>query len=81
MGGPMIASATILPRRRIDRRAVLRMLAAGTAWGIVMTAGFAGFALWNCGSLCAEDVAVTAVTTTAAGILTIGPLAAFGANR
>jgi hypothetical protein len=64
--------------RRLDRGAALRMLAAGTAWGIAMTAGFAGLALWDCGTVCPDDVALTAATSIAAGILTIGPLAAFG---
>jgi hypothetical protein len=57
------------------------MLAAGTAWGITMAAGFAGVALWNCGTVCLEDVALTTVTSVAAGILTLGPFAAFGRAR
>jgi hypothetical protein len=81
MGEPlMIASATAV-WTRLDGRAALRMLAAGTAWGGVMAAGFVGFALWSCGAVCLEDVALTTATSVAAGILTIGPLAAFGATR
>jgi hypothetical protein len=55
---------------RLDRHATLRMLGAGSAWGLVMATGFVGYAL--------EEVALTTVTSIAAGILTIGPLAAFG---
>jgi hypothetical protein len=64
--------------RRLDRDATLRMLGAGSAWGLVMATGFVGYALWSCGGVCLEDVALTTVTSIAAGILTIGPLAAFG---
>jgi hypothetical protein len=80
MGGSLMIASAISTATKLwpDRRAALRMLAAGTAWGVVMAAGFAGFALWNCGTVCPEDVALTTVTSIAAGILTIGPLAAFG---
>ena len=63
---------------RLDRHATLRMLGAGSAWGLVMATGFVGYALWSCGGVCLEEVALTTVTSIAAGILTIGPLAAFG---
>lgn len=59
---------------RLTCAAVLRALAAGSAWGLLLTAGFAAMALWNCGVVCLDDVAVTAGTSIAAGILTIGPL-------
>jgi hypothetical protein len=64
--------------RRLDRHATLRMLIAGSAWGVIMATGFVGYALWSCGGVCLEDAALTTVTSIAAGILTIGPLAAFG---
>lgn len=67
--------------RGLDRRAVLRTVAAGTAWGLVMATGFIGLALWNCGVVCLDDVALTTSTSIAAGIFTIGPLAAFGGRR
>jgi hypothetical protein len=78
----MRASAmSIAIGRSLDRRAVLRMLTAGTAWGVVMASGFIGYALWSCGGVCLEDAAVTTATSIAAGILTLGPLAAFGGRR
>ncbi len=73
----MMASAAMWTWR-LDRRAALRMLVAGSAWGVVMAAGFVGYALWNCGGVCLEDAALTTSTCIAAGIVTIGPLAAFG---
>jgi hypothetical protein len=79
----MRASAThAVPwTQRLDRRAALRILAAGSAWGVVMATGFLGYALWSCGGVCLEDVAVTTATSIGAGIFTIGPLAAFGGRR
>lgn len=76
------AAASAAPwLQRLDRRAALRMLGAGSAWGVVMATGFVGYALWSCGGVCLEDAALTTSTSIVAGILTIGPLAAFGGNR
>jgi len=66
---------------RLDRHAALRTLLAGTAWGLVMATGFVGYALWSCGRVCLEDAALISVTSIAAGILTIGPLAAWGGGH
>jgi hypothetical protein len=71
-------AGAVLWTRRLDRHATLRMLLAGTAWGLVMAGGFVGYALWSCGGVCLEDAALVAITSIAGGILTIGPLAAFG---
>jgi hypothetical protein len=81
MGGSLMretAAGTVLWPRRLDRHATLRMLGAGSAWGLVMATGFVGYAVWSCGGVCLEDAALVAITFIAAGILTIGPLAAFG---
>jgi hypothetical protein len=77
----MRASAMSIGMWRRHHGAALRLLAAGTAWGVVMATGFIGYALWSCGGVCLEDAAVTTATSIAAGILTIGPLAAFGGAR
>jgi len=61
-------------RPHLTRALLLRAVAAGSAWGVLLTAGFATGALWNCGIICLDDVAITAGTSIAAGILTIGPL-------
>lgn len=73
-------AAALLPSRfpRPGKGAVLRMAAAGTAWGLALSAGMAGLALWNCGAVCPDDVAMTTLVSVAAGIVTIGPVAAFG---
>jgi hypothetical protein len=76
------AAASAAPwLQRLDRRAALRMLAAGSVWGVVVASGFVGYALWSCGELCIDDVALTTSTSIVAGILTIGPLAALGGGR
>jgi hypothetical protein len=66
---------------RLDRVAMLRWLAAGTAWGLALAAGFYGIALWQCGIPCPDDVALTTLTCVGAGLLTLGPLAAFTTPR
>ena len=63
---------------RLTRAEALRMLTAGTAWGVAMSAGLAGLTLWNCGMICQDDLIKTAVLSIAAGIVAIGPLAAYG---
>jgi len=63
---------------RLTKSAVLRMLIAGTAWGLMMSAGLAGMALWNDGMICLDDTMMTTAVSVAAGILAIGPIAAFG---
>jgi hypothetical protein len=55
-----------------------RMLFAGTAWGAAMSAGIAGMTFWSCDIICMEHVAMTAAISVSAGILAIGPVAAYG---
>jgi len=63
---------------RPTRCAVRRALLAGSAWGVTMGAGLTALSAWDCGGVCLFDAALTTVLSTLAGILTIGPLAAFG---
>jgi hypothetical protein len=75
----MIAAALhrfTLPR--LSRTAVLRGLAAGAAWALIMAAGLTAWSAWRCGGVCLQDVAVISGLSLAAGILGIGPVAAFG---
>jgi Mg/Co/Ni transporter MgtE len=58
--------------------AVRRGVAAGCAWGAIMGTGLTALAFRDCGMICLTDVAMTTGLSMAAGILTIGPLAAFG---
>lgn len=67
--------------RRFDRHAVLRMLAAGTAWGLTFSAGLFALGAPQCALLCPGDLAATTAASVAAGILTIGPIAAFRSRR
>ena len=62
------------------RGALRRGLIAGSAWGIAMGAILIALGAWNCGVVCITDAALTTATAMAAGICTIGPLAAFGAR-
>lgn len=66
---------------RLDRRAMLRWLAAGTAWGLALAAGFFGIAVWQCGVPCPDDIAVVTLTCVGTGLLTLGPFAAFAVPR
>jgi hypothetical protein len=56
---------------------VRRALVAGSAWGLAMGAGLAAFGLWECGTVCLTDAAMTTGISIATGIATIGPLAVF----
>ncbi len=62
---------------RLDRTVLVRGILAGSAWGLALSAGFFGIALWQCGLPCPDDVAITTLISVATGLLTIGPLAAF----
>ena len=64
-------------RLRLNGSDLLRMLTAGSVWGITMSAGLAGMSAWNCGMVCLDDVAMTAATSIGTGILAIGPIAAY----
>jgi Mg/Co/Ni transporter MgtE len=64
--------------RRITPRAAKRALIAGSAWGVIMGAGLAILGLWECGAVCLSDVAMNTLFSVAAGVVTIGPLAASG---
>jgi hypothetical protein len=65
---------------RLDVTALRRMIGAGAAWGLSTTLGLAAWQV-SCGAICLSDIAFTGTLATAAGILTIGPLAAFYPRR
>ena len=65
------------PLPRLTRRTATRAVAAGSAWGIAVAAGFTAYAWASCGVICLDDVLVTGATAVAAGIVSVGPLAAF----
>jgi hypothetical protein len=66
------------PHLTLDRAAVVRGLSAGALWGAAVTVGLTALAYWDCGAVCLGDVLDTAVIGTAAGLVTMGPLAALG---
>lgn len=63
---------------RISRQALWRGLSAASAWGLIMGMGFAALEAWQCGGVCLQDAALTTMLSIGAGILGIGPVAAFG---
>ena len=63
---------------RLTRSEARRMLIAGTAWGAAMSAALTGMTFWNCGMICQDDLIRTTTLSVVAGILAIGPLAAYG---
>lgn len=85
----MTAAISSLPswqsaRRRtlkLTKREVLRAFAAGTAFAVVLTAGFTAMAAWECGGICLPEVADNAMLSFAAGFVGLGPVAAYGGRR
>ncbi|WP_207211375.1 hypothetical protein, partial [Rhodoplanes serenus] len=61
---------------RLDRGALVRMVAAGSAWGLVVSLGLTAARAWSCGTICPDAAALDAVVTAGLGIVTVGPLAA-----
>jgi hypothetical protein len=79
----MTTVASALPahvRSRLapTKRDVFRALAAGLAFGAVLTAGFTAMAAWQCGGVCLPEVIDNAMLSFAAGVLGLGPVAAYG---
>jgi hypothetical protein len=60
-----------------DRTVLLRGILAGSAWGLALSAGLFGIAIWQCGLPCPDDVAFTTLVSVATGIVAIGPLTFF----
>jgi hypothetical protein len=65
---------------RLPAGAVRRALIAGIAWGVPMAALIVARQAWDCGVLCLSEAAVTLAISTAAGVLTFGPLAAIASR-
>ena len=78
----MMQATSALPNFRsriaLTKREALRALAAGLAFGVVLTTGFAAMAAWQCGGVCLPEVIDNAMLSFAAGILGLGPVAAYG---
>ena len=72
----MTAALPALRIPNLPRRIVLRGLAAGTAWVVTLSAGVASLEFYQCGLICPDRIAKTMLVSIAAGLVTIGPLAA-----
>jgi hypothetical protein len=73
----LIQSLALAPREGALRRALI----AGGAWGVAMGAALTWLKFQDCGMVCLSDVAATTALASIAGILTLGPLAAFARPR
>lgn len=67
-------TALTLPQFTLDRARVLRGIAAGIAWGAVVSAALLGLSFHHCGSICLGQIAETTALSVAAGIAAMGPL-------
>ncbi|HVY58749.1 MAG TPA: hypothetical protein VHA77_12930 [Xanthobacteraceae bacterium] len=65
---------------RLSPGAIRRAVVAGTLWGGGLTVALVALRAWQCGLICVDDVAYTAILSVTGGILTLGPLAAFSAQ-
>ena len=70
--------ATHRSRFALTKHQALRALAAGLAFGVILTAGFTAMAAWQCGGVCLPEVVDNAMLSFTAGILGLGPVAAYG---
>jgi hypothetical protein len=68
-------------RLRLTKQDWLRAVAAGAAFGLVLTTGLVAMTAWQCGGICLPEVAVNAVLSLAGGILGLGPVAVYGGRR
>jgi hypothetical protein len=73
----MAVAAALRSRDWIAAGTLPRGLLAGTAWGLTMGVGLPLMSFVNCGVICPSDVAFTTAVSVVAGIVVIGPLAAF----
>ncbi|HET9716301.1 MAG TPA: hypothetical protein VFP60_08965 [Pseudolabrys sp.] len=62
----------------LNTRRIMRLLIAGTTWGLLLSIGFLGIAMRRCGLPCPNDVLVVTTLCIVTGILTVGPVAVFG---
>lgn len=69
------------PALALTARDVSRALAAGTAFAVILTAGFTAMAAWQCGGVCLPELVDNAMLSFAAGIFGLGPVAAYGGRR
>jgi len=70
-------TARSIPPLTIDRAAIVRGIAGGGAWGMIVASALLGFSFYRCGSICVGQIVETTTLAVASGVVAIGPLAAF----
>ncbi|HWV41984.1 hypothetical protein [Pseudorhodoplanes sp.] len=63
---------------QLNSARLARGVAAGLAWGTAVAGGLLMLTLYSCGGLCLADIVETTSLSMLAGLVAIGPLAAFG---
>jgi len=63
---------------RLNRGSIARMVAAGSLWGLIVSAGFFVNAVFHCRMPCPEDMGLVTAICVGTGIIAIGPIAGFG---
>jgi hypothetical protein len=66
---------------RLTRRELRRGVIAGVTWGAALTLGLAAMTVLSCGGICLTEVAVDGALSLVAGLLGIGPIAAYGRRK
>ncbi len=66
---------------RLPRGPVFRMIAGGTLWGLVLSAGLLALTFHGCGTVCLGDALITTTLAIVAGIATIGPVTVLSARN
>jgi hypothetical protein len=82
MGGLLMAAWALKQRLytpvRLPNGPIFRMIAYGTLWGLLLSAGLLTLTYYSCGVVCIGDALVTTTLSVVAGIGTIGPMMALG---
>lgn len=55
-----------------------RAIVAGTAFGLTLTVALTAFSAWQCGGICPAEVVETLSLSLLAGLVGLGPVAAYG---
>ena len=76
-----VAPVALWSRLTLDKRDVMRGAGAGVAFCVALTLGFAAMSAAQCGGVCLPEVAGNAVLSLMAGVVGLGPVAAYGGRR
>ena len=73
-------NALALQRPTLDRATLLRGVAAGSVWGVVVSGALLSLSFYQCGTICLNQIVDTTALSMLAGIVAIGPIAMFKRN-